>query len=72
MLWETTREISQIPGWLIPDLIKKICQWDEIEKEVDMTNYQHKGDHPFARLEAVQRLYIDAQNMRYVNRDGTK
>ena len=40
-------------------MIKKM--WDEIEKEVDMSKYQPKGDHPFARLEAIQRMYIDAQ-----------
>ena len=52
-LWETAREISQIPGRLIPDMIKKI--WDEIEKEVDMSKYRPKGDHPFSRLEAMRR-----------------
>ena len=46
--------------------------WDEIEKVVDMSDYQPKGDHPFARLEAIQRMYIEAQNMIYVNRDGVK
>ena len=69
-IWETAREISQIPGRLIPDMINKI--WSEIEKEVDMTNYKPKGDHPFSRLEAVQRMYIDAQNMRFMNKDGSK
>ena len=46
-LWETAREISQIPGRLMPEMIKKI--WDEIEKKVDMARYKPKGDHPFKR-----------------------
>ena len=69
-LWETAREISQIPGQLMPEMINKV--WNEFKKKVDMTRYQPKGDHPFARLEGIQRMYIEAQNMIYVGRDGTK
>ena len=69
-VWETARELSHIPGRLMPDMIKKI--WDEVEKRVDMSRYKPKGDHAFSRLEGIQRMYIDAQNMMYANRDGTK
>ena len=34
---ETALEILQIPGRLMPEMIKKI--WDEIEKKVDMARY---------------------------------
>ena len=43
-----------------------------IVEKVDMSRYQPKGDHPFSRLIGVQRMYIDAQNLIYMGRDGTK
>ena len=46
--------------------------YDKISEMVDMSRYQPKGDHPFQRLVAVQRMYIDAQNLIYMGRDGTK
>ena len=42
---ETALEILQIPGRLMPEMIKKI--WDEIEKKVDMARYKPKVTAPF-------------------------
>ena len=50
-------------------MIKKV--WDEYEKKVKMSRYQPRGNHPFVQLIVIQRMYIEAQNVIYMGRDGT-
>ena len=44
--------------------------WDQISEVADITNNQPKGDHPFARMGAIQRWWTDAQYMLFIYRDS--
>ena len=43
--------------------------WEKIAEEIDLTEYQVEGGHPFARLITPQKVFIEAQNILVVNRD---
>ena len=69
-LWDTAAELHQIPGRLIPEMIKLL--WEKTAEEIDLTEYQIEGGHPFARLIALQKVFIEAQNILFVNQDLIK
>ena len=52
------------------ELIQALLEW--IEKYVDLTEYQPRGNHPFNRLSALQRMLVDIQNISVVRRDKTR
>ena len=69
-MWEAARDRSRIEGRLLQEAQKII--WDNMEKLVDLTPYQPKGSHVCARMAAMQRWYIDAQNLLYSRGERTR
>ena len=68
-LWETSAELSGIPGRMIPEMVK--VMWERIDEHIDLSGYQDGGTstHPFSRLIGTQKMFIEAQNILYVSRD---
>jgi hypothetical protein len=55
---------------MLPEMIRVL--WDYVAGRAELENYQPDSDHQFARLGAIQRPLVDAQNMLYVNRDSIR
>jgi hypothetical protein len=68
-LWETAAELPRIPGRMIPEMLKIL--WERINEYIDLSGYQDEATlaHPFSRLIAIQKMFIEAQNILYVSRD---
>ena len=70
ILWEAAGERSRFKGSLLQEAQRKL--WEYVGKKVDLAPYQPKGDHPCARMTALQKWFIDAQNLIYSNLHRTK
>ncbi len=70
MVQDLVNEIIAIPGFIFPDVIQEL--WNRIEELVDLTDYPPKGKHPFNRLAALQRMFVDIQNVFNVRSDKTR
>jgi len=67
------KDMASSPGYFAHTWkVASRVAWDHIAEVAEMGNYQPKGDHPFARLGAIQRWWIDAQNILFVNRDSIR
>jgi hypothetical protein len=50
-----------LKGRLIQEAQRKV--WDLVSKVVDLSDHPPKGEHPCARMTAIQKWYIDATNL---------